>query len=106
MVSLLPSSTMSVPIIINKPAPGVPFFSPAQDPPSGTPVDPQPNDKPIPKLFTPIKIRDVTFQNRIFVSIPFDLTMGLVLMFDDTIGATALPIFCRERLCQTMANGS
>ncbi|THU93526.1 NADH:flavin oxidoreductase 1 [Dendrothele bispora CBS 962.96] len=67
MVSLLPSSTMSVPIIVNKPAPGVPFYSPAQDPPSGTPVDPQPNDKPIPKLFTPIKIRDVTFQNRIFV---------------------------------------
>ncbi|KAF5368861.1 hypothetical protein D9758_002879 [Tetrapyrgos nigripes] len=53
--------------IINKPAPGVPFFTPAQNPPSGTALESQPNDKPIPKLFTPIKIRNVTFQNRIFV---------------------------------------
>ncbi|KAK7464766.1 NADH-dependent flavin oxidoreductase [Stygiomarasmius scandens] len=53
--------------IINKPAPNVPFFSPLQDPPSGTANASQPNDAPIPKIFTPIKIRDVTFQNRIFV---------------------------------------
>ncbi|KAK7462890.1 NADH-dependent flavin oxidoreductase [Stygiomarasmius scandens] len=53
--------------IINKPAPGVPFFSPTQNPPSGTPLVPQPNETPVPKVFTPLKIRDVTFQNRIFV---------------------------------------
>ncbi|KAF5366018.1 hypothetical protein D9758_006715 [Tetrapyrgos nigripes] len=55
---------MSTPIIINKPAPGIPFFSPTQNPPSGTPVEGQPNTA---KLFTPIKIRGLEFQNRIFV---------------------------------------
>ncbi|CAG8951153.1 hypothetical protein HYFRA_00007899 [Hymenoscyphus fraxineus] len=46
----------------------VPFFTPAQEPPAGTASSPQPNNTPIPKLFTPLKIRDVTFQNRIFLS--------------------------------------
>ncbi|KAH7871254.1 FMN-linked oxidoreductase [Lentinula edodes] len=53
---------------INKAAPGAPFFTPLQSPASGTALDPQPNGKPIPKLFTPLKIRDVTFQNRIFLA--------------------------------------
>ncbi|KAK7462888.1 NADH-dependent flavin oxidoreductase [Stygiomarasmius scandens] len=53
--------------IINKPAPGVPFYSPTQNPPSGTAAVQQSNETPIPKLFMPIKIRDLTFQNRIFV---------------------------------------
>lgn len=52
----------------NKAAHGVPFFTPDQDPPSGTAVDPQPDGTAIPKLFTPLKIRGVTFQNRIFLS--------------------------------------
>ncbi|KAI1207905.1 NADPH dehydrogenase [Annulohypoxylon truncatum] len=56
------------PSIRNKPADGVPFFTPAQEPPAGTAVDPQPDGSPIPKLFTPLKIRGVTFQNRIVVS--------------------------------------
>ncbi|KAF9067009.1 NADH:flavin oxidoreductase 1 [Rhodocollybia butyracea] len=54
--------------IFNRPAPGVPFFTPTQNPSSGTALDPQPDAILIPKLFTPIKIRDVTFQNRIFLS--------------------------------------
>lgn len=49
-------------------AEGVPFFTPAQDPPAGTAVDPQPDGAAIPKLFTPLKIRGVTFQNRIFLA--------------------------------------
>ncbi|KAJ3800766.1 FMN-linked oxidoreductase [Lentinula aff. detonsa] len=53
---------------INKAAPGSPFYTPLQDPASGTALDPQPDGKPIPKLFTPLKIRNVTFHNRIFVS--------------------------------------
>ncbi|KIK59189.1 hypothetical protein GYMLUDRAFT_44943 [Collybiopsis luxurians FD-317 M1] len=56
------------PNYFNRPAPGVPFFTPAQNPASGTALDPQPDGKSIPKLFTPIKIRDVTFQNRIFLA--------------------------------------
>lgn len=55
------------PSVYLKPAEGVPFFAPAQDPPAGTAVDPQPNGAAIPKLFTPLTIRGVTFQNRIFV---------------------------------------
>lgn len=56
------------PSLVNKPAEGVPFFTPVQDPPAGAAVDPQPDGASIPKLFTPLKIRGVTFQNRIFVA--------------------------------------
>ncbi|GAB1319189.1 NADH-dependent flavin oxidoreductase [Madurella fahalii] len=56
------------PYLSNDGAEGVPFYTPVQNPPSGTAVVPQPGNKPIPKLFTPLKIRGVEFQNRIFVS--------------------------------------
>ncbi|KAI1385983.1 NADPH dehydrogenase [Hypoxylon trugodes] len=52
----------------NTPAKGVPFFTPEQNPPSGTALDPQPYGSPIPKLFTPLKIRGLTLQNRIMLS--------------------------------------
>ena len=52
---------------INKAAPGIPYFTPEQDPPAGTALDPQPGGKPIPKLFQPFKIRGAEFQNRIWV---------------------------------------
>ncbi|KAI0755189.1 FMN-linked oxidoreductase [Daedaleopsis nitida] len=51
--------------IPNSPAPGVPYFTPAQYPPAGTAAD---GDDRIPTLFKPIKIRGVEFQNRIWVS--------------------------------------
>ncbi|KAJ3858789.1 hypothetical protein EV359DRAFT_51786 [Lentinula novae-zelandiae] len=54
--------------ISNQPAVGAPFFTPAQNPVAGTALNPQPDGKMIPKLFTPLKIRDVTFQNRLFLS--------------------------------------
>lgn len=54
--------------IFNTPAKGIPFFTPEQDPPAGTAADPQPSGKPVPKLFTPLTIRGVTMQNRIWVS--------------------------------------
>jgi hypothetical protein len=44
----------------NTPAPGAPFYTPIQSPPSGTALEPNP-----PTLFLPLKIRDVTFHNRI-----------------------------------------
>ncbi|TFY82500.1 hypothetical protein EWM64_g1511 [Hericium alpestre] len=56
------------PIIVNKAVPGLPYFSPAQTHPAGSAVDPQPDGKPIPKLFQPLKIRGVAFQNRIFLA--------------------------------------
>ncbi|KAB8302652.1 hypothetical protein EYC80_006016 [Monilinia laxa] len=42
---------------IGRGAEKVPYFTPAQYPPSGTAVKPQPKDKRIPKLFQPLKIR-------------------------------------------------
>ncbi|KAK0220093.1 FMN-linked oxidoreductase [Armillaria fumosa] len=57
-----------VPSAVNVPAPGISFFTPAQTPPAGTAVQPQPDGRPIPTLFQPLTIRGVTFQNRIFLS--------------------------------------
>lgn len=54
--------------IENKAAENVPFFTPEQDPVAGSAVDPQPSGEPIPKLFTPVKIRGVELPNRIWVS--------------------------------------
>ena len=53
--------------LINAPAPNVPYYVPRQYPPAGTAFDPQPDGKPLPSLFQPIKIRGVEFQNRIWV---------------------------------------
>ncbi|KAF7854591.1 hypothetical protein EAF04_010400 [Stromatinia cepivora] len=47
----------------NTAAPGVSFYTPLQSPPSGTALSPNP-----PKLFTPLKIRSLTLQNRIMLS--------------------------------------
>ena len=44
-------------------APNTPYFTPEQSPPSGTAVSENP-----PTLFTQLKIRDVVFQNRIWVA--------------------------------------
>ncbi|PPQ92802.1 hypothetical protein CVT25_004060 [Psilocybe cyanescens] len=53
---------------VNAPAPGALYFTPYQNPAAGTAVVPQASGKPIPKLFQPLKIRGLVFQNRIFVS--------------------------------------
>ncbi|KAF9459665.1 hypothetical protein BDZ94DRAFT_1267726 [Collybia nuda] len=52
----------------NTAAAGVSFYTPAQNPPAGTALNPQPSGRPIPKLFQPLKIRGVEFHNRIFVA--------------------------------------
>jgi len=57
-----------MPTIVTAPAPNTPFFTPGQFPASGTAVNPQPDGKPIPKLFQPLKIRGVEFHNRIWLS--------------------------------------
>ncbi|KAI9841888.1 MAG: hypothetical protein M1838_003359 [Thelocarpon superellum] len=54
--------------IPNRPAPGISYFTPAQTPPAGTASDPQPNGSHPPKLFQPLRLRGVTFQNRIMLS--------------------------------------
>ena len=60
--------------LFNAPAPNVPYYVPRQYPPAGTAFDPQPDGKPIPSLFQPIKIRGVEFQNRIWVRPPLTLS--------------------------------
>ncbi|KAL1890966.1 NADH-dependent flavin oxidoreductase [Sporothrix stenoceras] len=51
------------------PAPGVPFYTPAHTPSTGTATQSTTHDgKPIPTLFTPHKIRGVEFGNRFVVS--------------------------------------
>jgi hypothetical protein len=52
---------------LNVPAKDTPYFTPAQVPAPGKAIDPQPSGRAIPKLFQPLKIRGVEFQNRIFV---------------------------------------
>ncbi|KAM0492199.1 hypothetical protein ACHAP8_010062 [Fusarium lateritium] len=53
---------MAYEIIDNVAAEGVPYYTPAQDPPAGTSEDGST------KLFTPITIRGVTFPNRLFLA--------------------------------------
>ncbi|QSZ35871.1 hypothetical protein DSL72_006993 [Monilinia vaccinii-corymbosi] len=53
------------PGLLNTPAPGVSFYTPLQSPPSGTALSPSPST---PKLFTPLRIRSLTLQNRIMLS--------------------------------------
>jgi hypothetical protein len=58
---------MGIPDVENTPAEGIPYFTPAQSPPAGTAADPQTSGNGIPKLYTPLKVRGVTFQNRLGV---------------------------------------
>jgi 2,4-dienoyl-CoA reductase-like NADH-dependent reductase (Old Yellow Enzyme family) len=58
---------------LNVPAANVSFFTPAQPTPAGTAFNPQPDGKPIPKLFQPLKIRGVEFQNRFWVRTVWEL---------------------------------
>jgi len=44
------------------------YYTPAQDPPAGTALDPQSDGKTIPLVFQPLKMRGLTLQNRIIVS--------------------------------------
>lgn len=48
----------------NKAAPGIPYYTPAQEPPAGTAKDPS----SAPTLFQPLRIRGVTLHNRIVVA--------------------------------------
>ncbi|KAL2256290.1 hypothetical protein VTK26DRAFT_1889 [Humicola hyalothermophila] len=50
---------------MNPPASGVPFYTPAQEPPAGTALD---TGAEVPTLFTPLRLRGMTLQNRFAVS--------------------------------------
>ncbi|KAF8974271.1 hypothetical protein BDZ97DRAFT_1899993 [Flammula alnicola] len=53
---------------LNVAAPGISYFTPLQNPPAGTAINPQPSGNPVPKLFQPLNVRGVQFPNRIFLS--------------------------------------
>ena len=59
---------MAKEVIDNVGVEGISYYSPLQDPPAGTALASKAEDRTIPKLFTPITIRGVTFPNRIFLS--------------------------------------
>ncbi len=67
---------------VNVAAAGVPYFTPAQIPASGTALDPQPDGKPIPKLFQPLRIRGLEFHNRIWVCSPGSLVQYYVVLLN------------------------
>ncbi|EMD38785.1 hypothetical protein CERSUDRAFT_63749 [Gelatoporia subvermispora B] len=54
--------------IYNTPAPKVSYFTPAQYPAAGTAVYSQPNEKAVPILFQPLKLRGLEFHNRLFLA--------------------------------------
>lgn len=58
---------MAVPDVDIAPAEGIPYFTPAQSPAAGTAANPQTSGNAIPKLYTPLTVRGVTFQNRLGV---------------------------------------
>lgn len=98
------------PTLVNAPAPNVPYFTPAQIPAAGAAVNPQSSGKPIPKLFQPLKIRGVEFQNRVWVRI-FSL-LAVVCSSNQhkrvlyLIACSSLPILCQQRLPYRMAYGT
>ncbi|RSL71805.1 hypothetical protein CEP54_001113 [Fusarium duplospermum] len=51
-------------VIVNTGAKDVSFYTPIQDPPAGTPWDPQREGS----LFSPLKLRNLTLRNRVIVS--------------------------------------
>ncbi|RAL67303.1 hypothetical protein DID88_008066 [Monilinia fructigena] len=53
------------PGLLNTPAPGISFYTPLQSPPPGTALS---STSSSPKLFTPLRIRSLTLQNRIMLS--------------------------------------
>ena len=56
---------MTVKKTASTPAPGAPFYTPVQNPPAGTAVA---TGAEVPTLFTPLKLRDLTLQDRFAVS--------------------------------------
>lgn len=55
-------------IVDNVPAPGVSFYTPRQTPSAGTALHNTESTETPSKLFTPLTLRGVTFQNRLFLS--------------------------------------
>ncbi|KAF2713880.1 FMN-linked oxidoreductase [Pleomassaria siparia CBS 279.74] len=64
----LPQETVKEDTFANKGTPGISYFTPEQEPVAGTALSMKDGSSKIPKLFTPLKIRGLTLQNRIALS--------------------------------------
>ncbi|KAF2193940.1 FMN-linked oxidoreductase [Zopfia rhizophila CBS 207.26] len=64
----VPCDVKGEPHNVNKAAPGISYFTPAQSPPAGTALGMKDGSDKIPKLFTPLKLRGQTLHNRIMLS--------------------------------------
>ncbi|KAF2870229.1 hypothetical protein BDV95DRAFT_76235 [Massariosphaeria phaeospora] len=53
---------------VNRAAKGISYFTPQQDPAAGTALEMKEGGNKFPKLFTPLKLRGITLQNRIALS--------------------------------------
>lgn len=97
-------ASKQVPDIDVKPASGISYFTPAQEPPAGTAADPQSDEAQIPKLFRPLKVRGLTLHNRIGVCPPFTFSLTPILACSVSDNSIALHS-CRRYVNtpQTMA---
>ncbi len=86
----------------NVPAQNVPYFTPAQIPASGTAVS-DPDGKPIPSIFKPIKIRGPELQNRIVVRL-FD-SIDISVSHSSLVGSL-VSAFWREWVPNALAHGT
>ncbi|KAF2009549.1 FMN-linked oxidoreductase [Aaosphaeria arxii CBS 175.79] len=59
---------MTAPEHVNEAAPGISYFTPAQQIPAGTALSNKDGSEKIPKIFNPLKLRGLNLQNRIAVS--------------------------------------
>lgn len=79
---------------VNRAAPGISYYTPAQIPPAGTALEMKEDGKSIPKLFTPLELRGLKLHNRIMVRAPHSLIthrrQALI-----SPARSSLPIFCR-----------
>ena len=94
-------------LVYNVPAPNIPYFTPAQVPPAGSALVPQPSGKSIPTLFQPIKIRGVEFPNRIWVRFGALLFVRrCVLILIGATAVTTLPVLRAEWFPDALAYGT
>ncbi|EXF80564.1 hypothetical protein CFIO01_04271 [Colletotrichum fioriniae PJ7] len=62
------SDPLPLELVQNPAAKNAPYYTPSQSPPSGTALQSPTSSSPLPKLFTPLKIRSLTLQNRLFLA--------------------------------------
>lgn len=94
-----------MPTVRNVPAENVPYFTPEQVPAAGSAIVPQPNDKPIPSLFQPLKIRGLELHNRILVRRSLLRMIGPNFKYAIWTAGSVMSVLRRQRKTYGMAHG-